>query len=134
MPTKLETDVRRRARDRCEYCGLPEVARTMKHVLDHVIAVQHHGPTSLENLALACIHCNRHKGPNLSGVDPDSGSIEILFNPRRDLWQEHFGWDGALLVGLSPRGRATIDVLKINRPARVATRRGLMNAGKFFDL
>ncbi|HSS19497.1 MAG TPA: hypothetical protein VLL54_05435 [Pyrinomonadaceae bacterium] len=52
-----------------------------------------------DNLALACIDCNLHKGPNLTGIDPNTGVITPLFHPRRDAWVEHFGWDGIYLVG-----------------------------------
>jgi hypothetical protein len=103
-----------------------------RHTLDHVIARQHHGPTRAENLALCCIDCNRHKGPNLSGVDPVTGKVVRLFHPRRDKWEKHFRWDGPVLTGVSPKGRATVDVLKINLVKRVATRQALMARDAFF--
>jgi hypothetical protein len=108
------------------------VSVLFKHVFDHVVARQHHGPTTATNLALCCIDCNRHKGPNLSGIDPVDKTTIGLFNPRQDVWSEHFRWTGAVLQGLSAQGRATIDVLKINLPKRVAARRILMTAGTFF--
>ena len=103
-----------------------------KHVFDHVVARQHHGPTTATNLAFCCVDCNRHKGPNLSGIDPIGKRVVELFNPRRDVWLEHFCWNGAVLQGLTAQGRATIDVLKINLPKRVITRRNLITAGTFF--
>lgn len=42
--------------------------------VDHIIPRQHGGLTQLDNLALACLHCNRHKGPNLAGLDPLDGA------------------------------------------------------------
>jgi hypothetical protein len=63
---------------------------------------------------MACFHCNRFKGPNIAGLDPASGQFVRLFHPRTDLWAEHFRFDGARLVGLTPVGRATIQVLAMN--------------------
>jgi hypothetical protein len=75
--------------------------------VDHVIATQHGGPSESQNLALACIHCNRFKGPNIAGFDLDSRQVVRLFDPRHDVWTEHFAWDGAELRGLTAIGRVT---------------------------
>jgi len=67
--------------------------------IEHVIAKQHGGGDELENRAAACFACNRHKGPNISGIDPKSGSKVWLFNPRRHKWERHFRcMDPCLLV------------------------------------
>jgi hypothetical protein len=102
------------------------------HVLDHIIARQHGGKTAIENLALCCGRCNSHKGPNIAGVDPVTGQVSPLFNPRGDRWFEHFRYEAAVLVGLSPIGRATIFVLAINDPLRILARKALIDAGKWF--
>lgn len=81
------------------------------------------GQTAPGNLALACCYGNRHKGPNLSGIDPLTGQVVRLFDPRSDRWEQHFGWSGPLLVGRTPAGRVTVATLRINRPDRVAVRR-----------
>lgn len=83
------------------------------------------------NLALACHHCNLHNGPNLSGIDPDSGKTAILFNPRIQKWNRHFIWSGPILLGRTQIGRATIFVLAINGLDRVALRTLLIRAGEF---
>jgi hypothetical protein len=75
--------VRARAGHRCEYCRFPETFAELPFHLDHIIALQHGGPTVPENLALACCYCNRYKGPNLSGIDPESGNVVSLFHPRQ---------------------------------------------------
>jgi hypothetical protein len=49
-----------------------------------------------------------------------------LFHPRRDRWQDHFRWSGLILSGLTPVGRTTIEVLRINDPDRIATRRQIL--------
>jgi hypothetical protein len=87
--------------------------------------------TNLTNLALACFACNHHKGPNLAGVDPKTGKRTWLYDPRRQKWRRHFRWDGPTLVGRTPVGRATIAVLAINLPHRLAQRTALIDEGVF---
>src|SRR4051794_8143356 len=122
MQKALEEEVWRRADGRCEYCHLPWGFHSVPFQVDHIIAEQHGGLTVSNNLAIACLRCNKRKGPNLSGVSPDGGEIGRLFHPRTDLWADHFRWDGPLLVGLTPTGKATIAVLAINDPTAVAVR------------
>jgi hypothetical protein len=111
--------VRRRAQERCEYCRLPQVAaRFAQFHIEHIVPRQHGGTDDPENLALACFQCNVRKGPNLSGIDPDTGQVVTLFNPRRQSWDEHFAQRGDSIVGLSPTGRATVNLLQMNTSAR----------------
>ena len=111
-----------RASHRCEYCRLHEDDDAYTFHVEHIIAKKHGGGDALENLAFACNQCNLHKGPNLSGIDPDSGSPVELFHPRRDRWTEHFSIQGAHIVGLTARGRATVRVLNMNDPDRIRVR------------
>jgi hypothetical protein len=99
--------------------------------IDHVIAQQHGGATTLDNLALACCYCNRFKGPNVASIDPHAGEVVALFNPRRHIWREYFVWQGARLSGITDAGRATVQLLQINRADAVAVRQLLMEAGIF---
>jgi len=99
--------------------------------IDHVIARQHGGGSDLDNLALACFHCNTHKGPNVAGVDPMSGEIVPLFNPRLDDWRARFAWRGPKIAGLTPVGRATVRALALNDPDYVAVRLALIAEGAF---
>ena len=118
--------VRERAGERCEYCRLPQSALPLARFhIEHVIARQHRGGDSPGNLALSCHHCNLHKGPNLSGVDPQDGRIGRLFNPREDRWEEHFETRGLLLLGLTSTGRITVSVLAMNSQAQLETRRAV---------
>lgn len=128
MDRELERLVGDRAEGHCEYCRLPTL-EWLRFQFDHIIAEKHHGPTDKDNLALSCFHCNSFKGPNISGVDPLTGKITRLFHPRRDAWDKHFEWNGVLLVGRSPIGRTTIDVLRINHPRMVQLRRVLREEG-----
>jgi hypothetical protein len=131
MKAALERDIRRRARGCCEYCRFPQAHHFKKFHIDHVIAEQHGGPTVAENLALCCSHCNFHKGPNLSGVDPITKQIVQLFNPRQDRWSDHFDFNAATIVGLTPAGRATVGVLNMNAAVRVRLRTELINMRVF---
>jgi hypothetical protein len=131
MDKLLDQRVRQRAGFVCEYCHLPESLARFRFVLDHIIARQHGGETIEENLALCCGRCNLNKGPNLSGFDPATRRVVDLFNPRTDAWLEHFEWDGPIVRGLTPTGRATVVVLKINEADRVVFRRAAINEGKF---
>jgi HNH endonuclease len=107
---ELVRQVAERAGHRCEYCQLPEWALLLPFQIDHIIAEKHGGRTVEDNLALACPHCNRFKGPNIAGIEPETDEVVRLFNPRKDLWQEHFAWDAVRLVGRTPSGRATVHV------------------------
>jgi hypothetical protein len=131
MTKDLEGRVKRRARYRCEYCRLPQSVSLLRHQVDHVVARQHRGETTEENLALCCVHGNLHKGPNLAGLDPPTGELVGLYHPRRHRWREHFAWQGPLLVGLTPIGRVTVHVLCINDPHVVAARAALIEEGVF---
>jgi len=126
MDAELEKLVWERARRRCEYCRLPATLEWLHFQIDHIIALKHMGLTIGDNLALSCFHCNSYKGPNIAGIDPVSGRLVRLFNPRRDIWREHFELDGAILNGSTPRARATIQVLWINHPRMIRLRTALL--------
>ena len=85
MDDSLRQFVRHRAAGRCEYCHLPQTCHDERFSIDHVIPRKHNGSESPDNLALSCLRCNLHKGPNLSGIDPADDRIVTLFNPRSDL-------------------------------------------------
>lgn len=131
MDEALVQLVWQRAHRCCEYCQLPQVYSTVSFEVDHVIAGKHGGPTSAGNLALTCFYCDSFKGPNIAGIDPRTRKIVRLYTPRRHKWDRHFRWEGPLLVGRTPVGRATIDVLNISDPVAVATRAVLLDAGLF---
>jgi hypothetical protein len=122
--------VRERAGDQCEYCRLHQRNSELSHHIEHVVARQHGGLDDINNLALACHRCNLHKGPNLCGIDPLTGGVEILFHPRRDQWFAHFAFRGAYLEGLTPSGRATVEVLDLNDARRLELRQELLRLGE----
>jgi hypothetical protein len=131
MNGSLRQAVRQRALGCCEYCLLPEDASPARFQVEHVIARQHAGQTVLHNLAFSCHHCNLHKGPNISGIDPRTGKLVRLFHPRRMKWERHFRLGGPILLGRTPVGRATIAVLKMNHEDRIELREGLIREGLF---
>ncbi|MEB3336911.1 MAG: HNH endonuclease signature motif containing protein, partial [Leptolyngbyaceae bacterium] len=109
--------VRQRASELCEYCHASEKWQYVLFTVDHLIPLSQNGQNTLENLALACFHCNRRKSAKTTAVEPDSGLEVPLFNPRKSLWGEHFIWsvDGLLMLGLTLTGKATIAALNLNR-------------------
>lgn len=131
MDAALERLVRQRAGGRCEYCRLPQAGTQVPFEIDHIIARKHRGTTTRGNLAVSCFYCNAHKGPNLTGRDPATGKVTRLFHPRRHKWAYHFHFDGSTLVGRTPIGRTTIDVLRMNHPQLIALRELLMAGGMF---
>lgn len=123
MEAQTRTRVRERAGNRCEYCQLHQDDSPLATLhIEHVIPKVHGGTDDLENLALACIDCNLHKGTNLTGVDPETRQITNLFHPRRERWEEHFTWDGNQIAGLSASGRTTVRVLQMNSEDQLALR------------
>lgn len=126
MQEQLRTIVRQRAGDCCEYCRLPQSALPfIRFHIDHIIAEQHGGSQELSNLALCCSRCNLAKGPNLSGIDSETGQIVTLFHPRNDVWDDHFQQNGVVIIGRTPTGRATVQVLNMNENQRLKLRTSL---------
>ena len=123
--------VRERAGFCCEYCRMPTAHVLVPFEVEHVIARQHGGTDAIGNLAFACLHCNRHKGPNLSGIDRTTSRTRPirLFHPRLHRWDYHFAFDGPLVVGRTAIGRVTVEVLQMNDPLMVAVREELIEDG-----
>lgn len=112
-----QNQVRQRAKSLCEYCHASEQWQYVSFTVDHVIPLTKGGANLIDNLALACFHCNRQKSDKLKAFDEQSLSEVPLFNPRTDSWQEHFIWstDTLSIIGLTPTGRATVAALAFNR-------------------
>lgn len=124
ISSALRQQVIARAGHSCEYCHKPQVS-FYPHEVDHVIALKHGGETVFENLAFACFQCNRHKGSDLSSIDPETNSIKPLFNPRTQIWLEHFRFDNAVIVPLTAEARVTVLLLQLNESSRVQERQAL---------
>jgi hypothetical protein len=133
MDQALRSLVRRRAGDVCEYCRLPQASsRYVRFHIEHIVALQHGGSSDGENLALACGYCNHHKGPNIAALDSETGQLVPLFHPRRDRWSEHFAWDDTVIIGQTPIGRATVQLLGMNDWQRIELRENLKALGETF--
>jgi HNH endonuclease len=122
IPAALRRLVIQRAGDRCEYCGLSQFGQAATFHIDHIVPEVTGGATVAENLALACVSCSLKKGARQLLEDPETGLIVMIFNPRQQLWKEHFCWDGVEVVGLTETGRATIKALSLNRPIILSIR------------
>ncbi len=131
MDELVVREVWRRAGNTCEYCRIPQEYYPAPFQVDHIIARQHGGVSASRNLALACLHCNGHKGPNIAGMDPRQKRLTALFNPRRHKWERHFRWRGAYLVGRTALGRTTVAVLNMNGAYLLGLRQELLEEGLF---
>lgn len=133
IPPALRRLVRTRARQRCEYCHSPEWLTGLHCEVDHIIPQAHNGATTAENLCLACTACNAHKGVMTHAQDPETGAQVALFNPRQQVWHEHFAWneEGTMIVGLTACGRATVIALRFNDPLSVTARELWLLTGKY---
>lgn len=129
LSAALASLVRTRAAFCCEYCLLPSQASTIPFEIDHIIAKKHGGQSDIGNLALSCFYCNSAKGPNIAGIDGESGSIVPLFHPRMDRWRDHFESRRNRILGLTPSGRATIAVLEMNTDEMLLLRSALILEG-----
>jgi hypothetical protein len=120
----------RRAGECCEYCRLPQAAAPfLTFHVEHIHAQQPIVDDSPENLALACPDCNRHKGPNLTTIAPETRQIVPLFHPRRQRWEDHFELQGPMILGRTAIGTATVGLLQMNSVDRVQMRAELLQAG-----
>ncbi len=84
--------------------------------IEHIIPLARGGDNAEANLWLACPICNRYKGDKVMARDPLTGASVPLFNPREQVWTEHFCWidNGLRIQGLTPIGRATVQVLHLS--------------------
>ncbi|WP_394833294.1 HNH endonuclease [Pendulispora rubella] len=132
VPLSLQRRVRDRARNRCEYCGISQAFQEATFHVDHVHPRSEEGPTEYENLALACVSCSLRKGARTHALDPATGARVATYNPRHDRWNEHFAvGEDMRIVGRTPSGRATVELLSMNRTLAVAIRVEEARCGRF---
>lgn len=128
--------VAQRASHRCEYCHAPEVIFNVAFEVEHIIPISKGGLDELQNLALSCRICNLRKLDYVNGFDPVSQQQIRLFNPRTDIWDEHFTVQRQapfLLEGRTAIGRASVERLQMNASMQLRAR-GLWIALGIFDL
>jgi hypothetical protein len=127
----LRQYVAERAGYRCEYCLLHEDATGFPHQMDHVISRKHGGASDADNLAYCCVVCNRYKGTDVAAIDPVSGRIARLFNPRRENWADHFSLVGPVIEPFTEIGTATTRILRMNMAERVTERQEFQRLGLY---
>jgi hypothetical protein len=136
MTSYISADQRRlvieRAGQRCEYCLLHQAdAALFDHEVDHIIAEKHGGLTTDDNLAFACFACNRYKGSDIASIDHHTAKVTSLFNPRQQVWTDHFALEGPTIVPLTAEGRVTERLLRLNIEQRLRRREELIVLGRY---
>ena len=106
-----------------EYCLIHEDDAGFPHQIDRIVSRKHGGSSDFENLAYACVPCNRYKGSDVASINPKTGEAVRLFDPRRDRWRDHFRLDGDFIQALTDVGIVTVRLLRLNTAERVAERR-----------
>lgn len=121
----LRERVRRRARNLCEYCRSDASLTGHDFTIDHITPETQRGTSNLDNLCLCCFWCNNLKKSQTHFPDPHTNALVRLFNPRLDIWKEHFRWSPTQtrIIGRNRVGRATVVALRLNRPTLVRARR-----------
>ncbi len=124
IPKELRRKVAAQAHFRCGFCLTSEILIASQMDVEHIIPEAMGGQTIESNLWLCCPKCNGFKSDKTSTEDPDTKQVVPLFNPRQQIWSDHFKWsdDGALIIGKTPVGRVTVLALQLNRPHLVASR------------
>jgi hypothetical protein len=133
MTSYIPADIRRlvvdRASSRCEYCLIRESDTFCGCQIDHIIAEKHDGQTIESNLAFTCAYCNRFKGSDVGSIAKSNGEFTRFFNPRIDVWAEHFDWANYTIVPLTPIGETTCRILQLNEPDRILEREAIGQPG-----
>jgi hypothetical protein len=131
IPVELRRLVISRAGRHCEYCLIHENDTYFDCEVDHIISEKHGGLTIAENLAYACLVCNRNKGSDLGSIPEPGGTLIRFFNPRIDTWSDHFTLDGVIIKPLTPIGQVTERIFKLNAIERLLEREALRTVGRY---
>ena len=115
----------------CEYCLIAEADAYFRFQVEHIISRKHGGSSELENLALACVFCNRYKGSDIASLIPESGELVRFFNPRINRWREHFRLNGVVIEPLTEIGEATVRILQMNHDDQILERQVLSRRGRY---
>jgi HNH endonuclease len=127
----LRLAVKKRANLCCEYCLLHQDDFFFPFEIDHILSMRHGGLTVYVNLALSCSICNRNKAADIGTYLDGKRRFVRLFNPRIDVWANHFEINHGEIFPLTPIGRATVKLLDLNNPDRIILRQVLMTAGRY---
>lgn len=128
---KVRNFVAIRAEFRCEYCLIHEDDTFFGCEIDHIVSKKHGGSNDPENLAYACLFCNRHKGTDIGSVHPKTGELVRFFNPRKDHWHKHFQLTGVTITPLTDIGEITSRLFAFNIGERLLERDALISSGSY---
>jgi hypothetical protein len=120
-----------RAHHVCEYCLIAEADAFFKFQIEHIISRKHSGSSELENLALACVFCNRYKGSDIASLNPETNELVQFYNPRTMRWREHFYLKEVIIEPLTEIGEVTVRILQMNHDDQILERRVLYNSGLY---
>lgn len=123
--------VAERAHFSCEYCLVHDDDSYLSFQIDHIISIKHGGGDHLDNLAYSCVSCNRAKGSDIGSVLLPDREFIRLFNPRTDIWENHFKILVTEIIPLSTIGKVTIKILDLNNDLRIVEREALIEIGRF---
>jgi hypothetical protein len=133
--TRVSADLRRLVIERadacCEYCLLSQDDVPFSLHIEHIISVKHRGTSELDNLCLSCPACNGFKGTDIASLDPITGDLTALFHPRRQIWNQHFRLNGAVIEPLTPEGRVTVLIFQFNSEERLMERELLFRLRRY---
>jgi len=131
ISVSLREAVISRASKCCEYCKSQDKYSPTAFTIDHVIPESLDGTSNFDNLAYARFLCNRLKSNKLKAFDSITEKWIPLFNPRKDVWNEHFVWneDTTRIVGLTVIGRCTVKEFKLNREKLIEYRNCIIPFG-----
>jgi len=127
----LRQRIAEQARHCCGYCLTQEVISGVPLTVEHIVPQAKGGQTIEENLWLSCRLCNEAKGVLTEAIDPESNVTVRLFNPRTQVWADHFTWSGdrTQVIGKTSPGRATVVALSLNSELQVRARAIWVEAG-----
>lgn len=127
----IRQQVASRANNVCEYCLIAEEDSYFRHQVEHIISLKHGGSSDLENLALACVFCNRNKGSDVAALAPETQTAVRFYNPRTDRWSDNFLIDGVFIAPLTDSAEATIRILQMNHNDQILEREILAKRGNY---
>jgi hypothetical protein len=135
MSSRISSETRQivaaRANYVCEYCLIAEEDAYFRFQVEHIISRKHGGSSELENLALACVFCNRYKGSDIASLIPETNKLIRFYNPRVDRWNEHFRLNGVVIEPLTEIGEATVRILQMNHDDQILERQVLSRRGRY---
>ncbi len=128
----IRKKVLEQAQGMCEYCKSPRAYATELFTLDHIIPISKDGSNTANNLAYCCSGCNIFKSDIIVILADNEQEWITLYHPRTQDWSKHFAWseDYKEIIGLTPSGRVTVELLRLNRNSLKNLREVLVVVGK----